>query len=95
MDILRARVPAVVVPFAEGGEDEQRQRAERLDALGVLRCLSPDDLGAEQLAEAVIVAASTTPATVALDLDGRRTSARIISDLCAARVDGSVAEASV
>ena len=28
MDILRANVPAVVVPFAEGREDEQRQRAD-------------------------------------------------------------------
>ena len=95
MDILRARVPAVVVPFAEGGEDEQRQRAERLDDLGVLRCLTPDNLDAEQLAEAVIAAASTTPATVSLDLDGRRTSARIISELCATPIDVRVAEASV
>ena len=84
MDILRARVPAVVVPFAEGGEDEQRQRAERLDDLGVLRCLDPEGLDADRLAEAVIAAATTTPAAVSLDLDGRDASARIISELCAA-----------
>jgi predicted glycosyltransferase len=83
MDILRAHVPAVVVPFAEGGEDEQRQRAERLDDLGVLRCLSPENLDATTLADAVIAAATTTPTRVTLDLDGRRTSARIIAELCA------------
>jgi len=87
MDILRARIPAVVVPFAEGGEDEQRQRAERLDDLGVLRCLAPEDLDADGLAKAVIAAATTTPAAVSLDLDGRRASARIISELCATTVE--------
>ena len=81
MDILRAGIPAVVVPFAEGGEDEQRQRAERLDDLGVLRCVSPEDLDADRLADAVIGAATTTPAAVSLDLDGRRTSARLIAEL--------------
>ncbi len=81
MDILRARVPAVVVPYAEGGEDEQRQRAERLDSLGLLRCLSPEHLDADRLADAVMAAATSTPAPVTLDLDGRDMSARIISEL--------------
>jgi predicted glycosyltransferase len=83
MDILRAHVPAVVVPFAEGREDEQRRRAGRLDDLGVLRCLAPEELDATALADAVIAAATTTPARVALDLEGRQASARIIEALCA------------
>ena len=86
MDILRARVPAVVVPFAEGGEDEQRKRAERLADLGVLRCLAPEDLDADRLADAVLAAASTTPAMVSLALNGRERSARILADLSANRV---------
>ena len=67
MDILRARVPAVVVPYAEGGEDEQRQRAERLDGLGILRCVSPEHLDAARLADAVMAAATSTPAPVTLE----------------------------
>jgi predicted glycosyltransferase len=82
MDILRARVPAVVIPFSEGGEDEQRQRADRLDRLGVLRCLPPDDLDAAGLADAVMAVASSTPAQVNLDLNGRDASARIVAELC-------------
>jgi predicted glycosyltransferase len=82
MDILRARVPAVVIPYAEGREDEQRQRAERLDALGVLRCLTQHDLDPDRLADAVIGAATSTPARVTLNLDGRETSARIVAELC-------------
>jgi predicted glycosyltransferase len=91
MDILRARVPAVVVPYAEGGEDEQRTRAERLEGLGVLRCLPADSLDPDSLAEAVIAAINSTPARVTLDLDGRETSARIVAELCGttvARVPG-------
>ncbi len=36
LDLLRARVPALVVPFAAAGEDEQTRRAARLD--GAARC---------------------------------------------------------
>lgn len=81
MDILRARVPAVVVPYAEGGEDEQRQRAERLDNLGILRCVSPAHLDASRLAEAVMAAATSTPAPVTLNLNGREASACIIAEM--------------
>jgi predicted glycosyltransferase len=82
MDILRARVPAVVVPYADDGEDEQRLRADRLEGLGVLRCLPADSLDANSLADAVISAADSMPARVTLDLDGRSASARIIAELC-------------
>jgi predicted glycosyltransferase len=88
MDILRAGVPAVVVPFAEGNEDEQSQRAARLDELGVLRCVALEGLDATRLADEVIAAATSTPARVALNLDGRDTSARIIAELCAAPLAG-------
>ena len=88
MDILRARVPAVVVPYADGGEDEQRQRAERLDRLGVLRSVPADGLDAERLADAVIAAATSTPARVTLDLDGRDATARIIAELSNANLAG-------
>ena len=39
LDIVRAGVPALVVPFADGGETEQTDRARRLEALGALRVL--------------------------------------------------------
>jgi predicted glycosyltransferase len=85
MDILRANVPAVVVPFAEGREDEQRQRATRLDALGVLRCVPPEHLDAATLAGAVMAAATTRPQRVTLDLHGRDRSAMIVTEVCADR----------
>jgi predicted glycosyltransferase len=84
MDILRANVPAVVIPYAEGREDEQRRRADRLAALGVLHCVPAETLDASTLADAVITAATSTPTRVPLDLGGCLASARIVAELCAA-----------
>lgn len=85
MDLLRAGTPAVVVPFAEAGEDEQRRRAERLAAIGALRLLAPEQLDASRLAAEVARLVAFRPAPVALDLTGRATSARIVAELVAER----------
>jgi predicted glycosyltransferase len=85
MDLLRARVPAVVVPFAEGGEDEQRRRAEGLAALGVVRSVPADDLDGDRLVEAIVAAAGSRAATVDLDLDGQTRTARILAELVGER----------
>lgn len=81
MDLLRAGTPSVVVPFAEGGEDEQRRRAERLAALGVVRMLPATDLGGDRLVEELRAAAVSAPAAIELDLDGQAATARIVSGL--------------
>lgn len=49
MDLVSCGCPAIVIPFEEGGETEQRDRALRLDELGIaksvrLKGLSPDGL---------------------------------------------------
>ena len=44
MDILRSRVPALVVPFSGEKQDEQMNRARRLERLGALRVLEPERL---------------------------------------------------
>ena len=41
LDLLASRVPALVVPFADPGEDEQTRRAMLLRALGAVRVLDP------------------------------------------------------
>jgi predicted glycosyltransferase len=70
LDIVRARVPALVVPFADRGETEQTDRARRLEALGVLRVLAPDQLNGATLAAAIEDALTFTPAPASLDLNG-------------------------
>lgn len=81
MDLLRAGTPAVVVPYAEGKEDEQPRRGERLAGLGVVQVVSDGDLDAHSLLEAIVAARLAPPAPVTLDLSGRETTARLIGEL--------------
>src|SRR6185312_216731 len=83
LDLLRSGVPALVVPFAEGGEDEQTRRAERLERLGALRMLSADGLDGRSLAAAIRELLAFRPAPVDLDHDGARKSALLVGNLLA------------
>jgi predicted glycosyltransferase len=82
MDLLRAGTPAVVVPYAEGTEDEQTRRTSRLAELGVLRMLPAVELTVpDRLLAALVAAAASEPAPVRLDLSGAQTAARILADV--------------
>jgi len=83
LDLLRTGVPALVVPFAEGGEDEQTRRAERLERLGALRVLPADRLDGRALAAAIRELLAFRPELVDLDLDGARKSALLVGNLLA------------
>ncbi len=78
LDILAARVPAVLVPFAEGAETEQRQRATSLAARGIAEALDPDDLTAAALAAACDRCLGRPPAGLETDLSGATRSAAIL-----------------
>ncbi|MEZ5225753.1 MAG: glycosyltransferase [Acidimicrobiales bacterium] len=90
MDLLRAGTPAVVVPYSEGREDEQRRRALRLQELGIVHTVDPDELTPERLTAAIVTAAGSPPPTVSLDLDGATASARIVAEL--AGIDAPLGE---
>jgi predicted glycosyltransferase len=85
MDILGCTTPAVVVPYGEGREDEQAARARRLERLGALRVLDPDELSAATLADAVRDALGWTPLSVPLALDGRTRTSELLRTLSPAR----------
>ncbi|MCB1546240.1 MAG: glycosyl transferase [Hyphomicrobiaceae bacterium] len=78
-DILVADVPAVLVPYATGGETEQSMRAERLAALGLALCLPEDTLDGAALAVATEAALALPRPAVAIDLDGAAHSARLMT----------------
>jgi predicted glycosyltransferase len=80
---LRARCRAVLVPFAEGGETEQTDRAGRLEKLGFARTLQEDLLTPESLTEAMLEAPE--PPFYPLDLNGARETARLLTDRFATR----------
>lgn len=85
MDILRAETPAVVVPFSEGKEDEQRTRAARLAAAGALRMVPPEDLDGDRLLDELTRLSTFRPEPVRLDLTGRETTRRLVAELAGAR----------
>jgi predicted glycosyltransferase len=78
LDVLQARLPAVVVPFAAPGEDEQRRRAQLLAGVGVVRMLDPDDLSASTLTEALRSLRGVRPPRIGLDLNGVRASSELV-----------------
>jgi predicted glycosyltransferase len=81
MDILGSGTPAVVAPYGEGREDEQAERARRLERLGALRVLDPGQLSGAAYAEAVEGALGWTPLDVPLALDGRTRTAELLRAL--------------
>ena len=89
MDILGCATPAVVVPYGEGREDEQAERARRLERLGAVRVIDPDRLSADTFADAVRDALDWTPLAVPLDLDGRTRTSELLRSLLRAKVEAA------
>ncbi|MFQ5557786.1 MAG: phosphotransferase, partial [Acidimicrobiales bacterium] len=70
MDLLRARVPAVLVPFGDERENEQPRRAARLAAHGLATVVRPGSADGPALVAAVERMAGTVPPKVAWSIDG-------------------------
>jgi predicted glycosyltransferase len=89
LDILRARTPALVVPFGEGTEDEQSRRAARLERLGLVRMLRPEEMTPARLADEIRALGTFEPSALELDLDGARKATRVVDDLAASAAEVS------
>ncbi|MEO1197972.1 MAG: glycosyltransferase [Pseudomonadota bacterium] len=78
LDILRAGAPTVLVPFAQGDETEQTQRAMALEARGRAALVEEASLTAETLTAGIDRALSLPRATETIALDGAAASADIL-----------------
>ena len=86
VDLLRAGVRAVLVPFEAGRETEQRLRAECLRRSGRAQILPEDALDGPSLAEAVTaLLRKPAPPPASVALDGARESVRIAEELSLSR----------
>jgi predicted glycosyltransferase len=85
MEVLAARVPAVVVPFAEPGETEQAMRAQRLAERGLLTVVPADGLTGAKLAAGVAAALARPCRGAAIDMDGAATTARLVAGMIGRR----------
>ena len=82
MDLIATGVPALVIPFSTDREDEQIKRARRLESLGVLRLLAPEDATPRRVAQEMAALRDFHPRPACLDLDGAERSARLLVSLC-------------
>lgn len=81
MEIIQSQTPALVVPFAAGGEDEQLKRARRLETLGAMRVLEQKQLTPRSLAEEIRNLIDFEPRATHLNFDGARRSTEILREL--------------
>jgi predicted glycosyltransferase len=81
MDILAAKVPALVWPFSEN--QEQRLRAERLASLGALRILDDEDIRPEKMAAIMTQTLLRSPHMMAdVNLEGAENTAKWLESFC-------------
>ena len=81
MDLLSTGVPALVVPFLIDGEDEQMNRARRLESLGLLRAINPKQADATTLAAEIQKLLDFKPSRATFDLNGAQNTANLVEKL--------------
>jgi predicted glycosyltransferase len=81
LDVLRAGVPALLVPFTRENENEQRTRALRLQDLGLVKVLDESEQTSERLANEIRGLLNFKFARPALDLNGAERSAELIGSM--------------
>ncbi|MBK8815223.1 MAG: hypothetical protein IPN42_06800 [Methylococcaceae bacterium] len=87
MDILRSGISSLVVPFAQGQEVEQSNRAARLSRLGLLCTVEANELDVDRFVKEVEQLLSFKPNSATLDLDGSAKSADIIYRLVTSKIE--------
>jgi len=90
LELLITKTRAVLVPFDAGRETEQRTRAERLVALGMMELVTTNNLTPQSLAAAIERAIGRGPPSLSIDAAGARNSAEIIAQIISNRAAGSL-----
>lgn len=81
MDLLKTSVPALLIPYAEGRENEQTKRALKLEKLGFARVLAETDLTTDNLIPEIEALLLFKPFPTALQMNGAKRSSEIILQL--------------
>lgn len=89
MEVMDAKIPAVLVPFGQGRQTEQHRRAAALARLGRAEMVAEADLSGRSLAAALSRAAARNPGAdrtgPAIDTNGAATAARLMGRWLAER----------
>lgn len=85
MNVLTTGVRAMILPFTGNDDQEQTIRAAKLEQLGVVDRISPEDLNPDRFAQKIITCLQKQPASIRFDFNGVANTARLINDLIAAK----------
>ena len=84
VDVFQAKCPAIVIPFAAGGETEQTRRAQIMKQNELAEYLTEDEISGETLAiliERILRSSADKLDTIYPDLNGAKSSAQILKTL--------------
>ncbi len=81
MNILMTGVRAMMMAFKGNGDEEQTIRVTRLEELGVVSVIHPDDLEPQKFAKKVVAYLSEQPATAHFDFGGVEKTAACLHEL--------------
>ncbi|HKV36800.1 MAG TPA: glycosyltransferase [Pyrinomonadaceae bacterium] len=81
LDVLRAGVPALLIPFTKEEEDEQRRRALRLENLGLVKVLAQEEQTPERLAAEIRGRMDFKFPRTTLDLGGAQCTVKLIESM--------------
>ena len=88
MNVLRARVPAILIPIGHYDFDcEQSQRARQLSELGAVQMMLPSRLDPATLATAIRDGLGRGPVPAPFNLEGAATATDAIASLLARRAE--------
>ncbi|MEM8974079.1 MAG: glycosyltransferase [Pseudomonadota bacterium] len=80
-DILLSGCTSVMCPYSGIRQNEQPQRAEKFEKLGLAKVVSEQDLSSETLIAAIHAALAMPKSNVKVDLNGASNTVRILRDL--------------
>lgn len=85
MNILTTGVRAMMLPFVGNGDLEQTIRSQKLEKLGILDVIHPEDLEPQKFALKIVNCLMKMPKPVKLDLDGVEKTAGFLKGLLTAQ----------
>lgn len=83
MNVLTTGVRAMILPFTGNDDQEQTIRAAKLEQLGVVDRIRPEELPGDRLAQKVITCLQKHPRPIQFDFHGVANTASLLQDLVA------------
>ena len=81
MNILSTDIKAMMMAFQGNNDKEQENRLQKLDSLGRVKMIQPEDLQPEKFAQQIINYLEQTPSKLTLNLDGVANTAKYLNQL--------------